>query len=326
MIAIDAAGDGEPLVLLHGVGANRIIWQHAAPRLARTRLVLAPDLPGFGESPPVADGFDLNRTADAVADATVATGAQPFDLVGNSLGGAVAAVLACRRPELVRRLVLVAPAGFNPHPRLLSEVVGRLGGSVTSLRRVLGMPFVGNDTARRVLLWTPRTFPKSSVPRSSSTCSNGSSGGWIDPGASRNRFDTTSAVASLYSAFAGESSGMATPMLATTSAVRTREGRSITFWAAGPHDGFPVVYCHGAIGSPRWRTPQVDELIQRLQIRYVVVNRPGFGGSEPYPGRTVADFACDVEHAIDALGYERFSVVGVSAGAPVRARLRLAPA
>ena len=109
---------------------------------------------------------------------------------------------------------------------------------------------------------------------------------------------------------------MATPLLATISAVRTREGRSITFWAAGPRDGFPVVYCHGAIGSPRWRTPQLDELINRLRIRYVVVNRPGFGGSDPAPGRTVGDFACDIEHVIDALGYERFSVVGVSAGAP----------
>jgi pimeloyl-ACP methyl ester carboxylesterase len=109
---------------------------------------------------------------------------------------------------------------------------------------------------------------------------------------------------------------MATPMSATTGAARTREGRSITFWATGPHDGFPVVYCHGAIGSPRWRTPQLDELIDRLRIRYLVVNRPGFGGSDPCPGRSVADFACDVEHVIDALGYERFSVVGVSAGAP----------
>jgi pimeloyl-ACP methyl ester carboxylesterase len=105
-------------------------------------------------------------------------------------------------------------------------------------------------------------------------------------------------------------------MLATTGAARTREGRSITFWAAGPNDGFPVVYCHGAIGSPRWRTPQLDELLDRLGIRYVLVNRPGFGGSDPCLGRTVADFAGDVEHVIDALGYERFSVVGVSAGAP----------
>ena len=176
MIAIDAAGDGEPLVLLHGVGASRNIWQHATPQLARTRLVLAPDLPGFGESPPVAAGFDLDRTADALADAIVARAAQPFDLVGNSLGGAVAAVLACRRPELVRRLVLVAPAGFNPHPRLLSEVAGHLGGSVTSLRRVLGTPFVANGAARRVLLWGSVAAPERMAPSDARTMLQGSRG------------------------------------------------------------------------------------------------------------------------------------------------------
>jgi pimeloyl-ACP methyl ester carboxylesterase len=77
-----------------------------------------------------------------------------------------------------------------------------------------------------------------------------------------------------------------------------------------------VVYCHGAIGSPRWRTPGLDAAIERLSIRYVVVNRPGFGGSDPCPGRTVADFALDLGHVMTALGHHRFSVVGVSAGAP----------
>jgi pimeloyl-ACP methyl ester carboxylesterase len=176
VIAIEAAGDGEPLVLLHGVGANRSIWQHAAPQLARTRLVLAPDLPGFGESPPVADGFDLNLTADAVADAIVARAAPPFDLVGNSLGGAIAAVLASRRPELVRRLVLVAPAGFNTDLRLLSDVAGHIGGSVTTVRRLIGTPFVANGAARRVLLWGSVAAPERMAPSDARTMLQGSRG------------------------------------------------------------------------------------------------------------------------------------------------------
>lgn len=109
---------------------------------------------------------------------------------------------------------------------------------------------------------------------------------------------------------------MVTPILATTSTARTRDGRRITYTAAGPRDGFPVVYCHGAIGSPRWRTPALDEHIERLRIRYLVVNRPGFAGSDPSPGRTVADFAGDLDDLLGALGHERFSLVGVSAGAP----------
>ena len=99
-------------------------------------------------------------------------------------------------------------------------------------------------------------------------------------------------------------------------AVRLPDGRSIRFTSAGPADGFPVVYLHGAIGSPRWRTPGLDELIDRLSIRYLVINRPGFGGSDPSPGRSVVDFASDLGQVMSALGYRRFSVVGVSAGGP----------
>jgi pimeloyl-ACP methyl ester carboxylesterase len=94
------------------------------------------------------------------------------------------------------------------------------------------------------------------------------------------------------------------------------DGRSITFISAGSPDGFPVVYCHGAIGSPRWRTPGLDDVIERFGIRYLVVNRPGFGGSDPSPGRNVLDFASDLGQLMSALGHRRFSVVGVSAGGP----------
>jgi pimeloyl-ACP methyl ester carboxylesterase len=98
--------------------------------------------------------------------------------------------------------------------------------------------------------------------------------------------------------------------------VRLPDGRSVTFSVAGPEDGFPVLYCHGAIGSPRWRTPGLDAVIEQLSIRYLVLNRPGFGGSDPKPGRLVVDFAQDAGDAMSILGYRRFSVVGVSAGAP----------
>jgi pimeloyl-ACP methyl ester carboxylesterase len=78
----------------------------------------------------------------------------------------------------------------------------------------------------------------------------------------------------------------------------------------------PILYLHGAIGSPRWRTPALDAVITSLGVRYIVVDRPGFGGSDPAPARTVADFAGDVEQLADAIGLDRFAVVGVSAGAP----------
>jgi pimeloyl-ACP methyl ester carboxylesterase len=109
---------------------------------------------------------------------------------------------------------------------------------------------------------------------------------------------------------------MADALLGSTGEARTRDGRLITFVAVGPRDGSPVLYLHGAIGSPRWRTPGLEALIVEHRIRYVVVNRPGFGGSDPCPVRTVADFALDVRDVVDGLGFGLFSVMGVSAGAP----------
>ena len=109
---------------------------------------------------------------------------------------------------------------------------------------------------------------------------------------------------------------MSQPTAARFGAVRLTDGRSIAFISVGPSDGFPVVYCHGAIGSPRWRTPGLDDVIERFGIRYLVVNRPGFGGSDAHPGRSVVDFAADLGEVMTALGHRRFSVVGVSAGGP----------
>jgi pimeloyl-ACP methyl ester carboxylesterase len=103
---------------------------------------------------------------------------------------------------------------------------------------------------------------------------------------------------------------------ADATSVSLGDGRRLAYAAVNPSEGFPVIYLHGAIGSPRWRTPLLDAIVTRLGIRYLVVFRPGFAGSDQHRGRTVADFACDVEQLVKTLGHDRFGVVGVSAGAP----------
>jgi len=78
----------------------------------------------------------------------------------------------------------------------------------------------------------------------------------------------------------------------------------------------PVIYLHGAIGTPVRRTPELEALIEQLGIRYIAVSRPGFGQSDPCPGRRIADFPADLECLADRIGLGRFAVVGVSAGGP----------
>ncbi len=135
-LAMDQSGRGSPLVLIHGIATDRRIWELVARDLSRSHRVVAIDVPGFGGSAPVDDDFDLRRVADRVARGLAAQGVgAPFDLVGHSLGGGIAAVLADARPRLVRRLVLVAPAGLRPFPPAISALLAAGADAVLAARR-----------------------------------------------------------------------------------------------------------------------------------------------------------------------------------------------
>ncbi len=97
-----------PVVAIHGVGQTAgAEWEAFASALSG-RQVVAPDLPGFGESQAI-DAPDPIRIADALIPHLRPFA--PFDLVGHSMGGAVAIELAARAPELIRSLALVDVAG-----------------------------------------------------------------------------------------------------------------------------------------------------------------------------------------------------------------------
>jgi pimeloyl-ACP methyl ester carboxylesterase len=97
---------------------------------------------------------------------------------------------------------------------------------------------------------------------------------------------------------------------------RLHDGRRLSYLAIGPQDGALVLYLHGAIGSPQGVSGDLIETTDDLRIRYVMVSRPGFGDSDPAPGRTLRGFARDAAALADHLGHDRFAVVGVSAGGP----------
>ena len=152
LLAVDERGQGDPLVLIHGLATTRWIWELVTPALAERRRVITLDLPGFGESPPVDEGFSLEQVAERIVRGLAARQVRgPYDLVGHSLGGAVATVLAAAHPALVRRLVLVAPAGFGTLSPAVSRMIAAAADPLLAARRALA-PAADFAWGRRLLL------------------------------------------------------------------------------------------------------------------------------------------------------------------------------
>ncbi len=108
-----AAGEGPPLVLLHGAGDNALDWRWVMPSMAATHRVYAPDLPGSPDSARPAADYSPAFFERFVAGFLDALGIGRAAMVGNSLGGLIALRLALSEPARVRALVLVDSAGLG---------------------------------------------------------------------------------------------------------------------------------------------------------------------------------------------------------------------
>ncbi|HEX4686831.1 MAG TPA: alpha/beta fold hydrolase [Nocardioides sp.] len=99
------SGIGGPVLAIHGITSSSRTWPFVAAALDRP--LFAPDLRGRGRSNHLAGPAGIAQHADDCAAVVEATGGVPLVVVGHSMGGFVATVLAARRPDLVRGLVLV---------------------------------------------------------------------------------------------------------------------------------------------------------------------------------------------------------------------------
>jgi pimeloyl-ACP methyl ester carboxylesterase len=111
-VAFERRGQGDPLVLLHGIGHRWQAWEPVLDLLAARHDVIALDLPGFGGSPllPEGRGYDMPSAVAACADVFADLGLDRPHVAGNSLGGVLGLELASR--GLVRSATALAPAGF----------------------------------------------------------------------------------------------------------------------------------------------------------------------------------------------------------------------
>lgn len=92
-----------------------------------------------------------------------------------------------------------------------------------------------------------------------------------------------------------------------------RDGRTLAFAQYGLSDGTPVIHSNGSGGS-RLEWPGDEEMLERLGIRFIAVDRPGHGLSDPQTDRTLLDWPNDIEQLADHLGVDQFYVEGWSAG------------
>lgn len=131
-LRVTEEGDGPPLLLLHGAFFDRTSWSKTQSHLAADFRVIAPDLPGFGESEKPSDarfGYTVEAFAHVVTDLFAGLRLGQAHVAGHGLGGAVALALASRSPELVSKLVLIDAMCYPTRPDFA--------------RRVATLPLVG---------------------------------------------------------------------------------------------------------------------------------------------------------------------------------------
>ncbi|MDZ5146049.1 alpha/beta fold hydrolase [Microbacterium testaceum] len=144
-------GSGSPLLLVHGLGAGWRSWTPILDELARHREVIAVDLPGFGETPPLSGDVSIATLADSVADFIREQGLEGVSTVGQSMGGRI--VLELARRGVGGDSVALDPGGFWS-PRERAFFAATLRPSIVLVRALRGVlpALLSNPVGRTVLL------------------------------------------------------------------------------------------------------------------------------------------------------------------------------
>src|ERR1700739_1997478 len=112
-------GDGEGLLLIHGMAGSSDSWRSVLPQLSKKFRVIAPDLLGHGESAKPRSDYSLGAFAVFLRDFLDELGVSQATVVGHSLGGGVAMQFVYQHPDYVKRLVLISSGGLGPDVGLI---------------------------------------------------------------------------------------------------------------------------------------------------------------------------------------------------------------
>jgi len=113
VLAYTAVGSGSPVVIIHGVGGHKEDWAGVAEALSSNHQVFAIDMLGFGESSKTGSDLSMPVQAEAVRALLDHHGIARADVIGNSVGGWVAATFAATFPDRTGLLILIDAAGFR---------------------------------------------------------------------------------------------------------------------------------------------------------------------------------------------------------------------
>lgn len=157
---VDHGGEGDPVVLVHGLGGSHVNWCGVGTKLAERHRVYAIDLPGFGKTRLHGRSADVESNAKVLGRFVEEVAQEPATLVGNSMGGALSAMAAAAAPETIRATVLVNAA----LPRGRGAKVDR---EVALLFATYMTPWVGERTLAR---WSAEVTPADFVRRTLALC------------------------------------------------------------------------------------------------------------------------------------------------------------
>jgi pimeloyl-ACP methyl ester carboxylesterase len=158
------AGEGRPIVMLHGWPQHWYLWRRVIPLLAPHARVLCPDLRGFGWTDAPGRGYDRETMAQDVLALLDELALDRVDLVGHDWGGWIGFLLALRRPERIGRFVALS---ITP-PRPSGDLRGLLEAWRIAYQIPLALPQVGrrmveHSLARLVLRTASDAFSEGEI-------------------------------------------------------------------------------------------------------------------------------------------------------------------